>query len=449
MPSRTWCATATRSRWRASPTSSRSPRGTRSSASARRDLTLVRMTPDIVYDQLIGAGCAREADLLLGRQPGRRLAAPLPRRARAGWPRPLEIEEHSHAGMANRYVAGASGLPFAVLRGYDGTDRSPEHTDTIKTDHLPVHRRAADRRAGAQPGRHDHPRAARRPRRATSSCGASPACRRRPCSAPSASLVTVEEIVDELDARSRRGRAAALGGRRASRGARRREPRPTRRATTTATTTRTGRGTRSAGTGERFDGMARTSCGGRPHDLVGDEMMSVAAARRCATRPACFVGIGLPCTGANLARRLHAPELVLIYESGTIGAKPDALPLSIGDGMLAETAATVGRLGARDLQLLAAARPDRRRVPRRGAQIDRFGNINTTVIGDYDEPEVRLPGRRRRAGDRRVVPRGDRGDAPVAAGVRRAGRLRDLRRARHGPGDRDRARPARRRADRR
>ena len=89
----------------------------------RRDLTLVRMTPDIVYDQMIGAGCAAQAGLLLGRQPRRRLAAPLPRRDRARLaPVRCEIEEHSHAGMANRYVAGASGLPFAVLRGYVGTD---------------------------------------------------------------------------------------------------------------------------------------------------------------------------------------------------------------------------------------------------------------------------------------------------------------------------------------
>ena len=126
----------------------------------KRDLTLVRMTPDIVYDQLIGAGCARKLIFSLGRQPGRRLAAPLPRRGPERGA--LEIEEHSHAGMANRYVAGASGLPFAVMRGYNGTSL-PEHTRHDQADHLPVHRRDADRGAGARPRRRDHPRPAGRP----------------------------------------------------------------------------------------------------------------------------------------------------------------------------------------------------------------------------------------------------------------------------------------------
>ena len=92
--------------------------------------------------------------------------------------------------------------------------------------------------------------------------------------------------------------------------------------------------------------------------------MSVAAARALKDVDACFVGIGLPSTAANLARRTHAPDLVLVYESGAIGAKPPRLPLSIGDGMLGETADAVVS-GARDLQLLGPARPDRRRLPRR------------------------------------------------------------------------------------
>jgi glutaconate CoA-transferase subunit B len=104
----------------------------------------------------------------------------------------------------------------------------------------------------------------------------------------------------------------------------------------------------------------------------------------------CFVGIGLPSLAANLARLTHAPDLVLIYESGPIGAKPPVLPLSIGDGNLAETADTVVSTpemfqywlqgGHIDVGFLGAA------------QIDRFGNINTTVIGDYRHPTVRLPG---------------------------------------------------------
>jgi glutaconate CoA-transferase subunit A len=88
----------------------------------RRDLTLVRMTPDLVYDQMIGAGCARALVFSWGGNPGVGSLHRFRDAVENGWPRPLEIEEHSHAGMANRYVAGASGLPFAVLRGYAGTD---------------------------------------------------------------------------------------------------------------------------------------------------------------------------------------------------------------------------------------------------------------------------------------------------------------------------------------
>jgi glutaconate CoA-transferase subunit B len=122
-----------------------------------------------------------------------------------------------------------------------------------------------------------------------------------------------------------------------------------------------------------------------------DEMMTVAAARALRDDTACFVGIGLPSTAANLARRTHAPGLVLVYESGAIGAKPTRLPLSIGDGELATTADAVVTVpeifnywlqpGRIDVGFLGAA------------QIDRFANINTTIVGDdYDHPKVRLPG---------------------------------------------------------
>jgi glutaconate CoA-transferase, subunit B len=127
-----------------------------------------------------------------------------------------------------------------------------------------------------------------------------------------------------------------------------------------------------------------------PEEVTADDMMTVAAARALTDGAACFVGIGLPSTAANLARRTHAPNLVLIYESGTIGAKPSVLPLSIGDGELAETADTVVSVpeifnywlqpGRIDVGFLGAA------------QIDRHANINTTIIGDYDHPRVRLPG---------------------------------------------------------
>ncbi len=121
-----------------------------------------------------------------------------------------------------------------------------------------------------------------------------------------------------------------------------------------------------------------------------DDMMTVAAARALHPGTVCFVGIGIPSTAANLARRVHAPDCVLIYESGCIGAKPSRLPSSIGDGVLAEHAdAVIGvpeifsywlQAGRIDVGFLGAA------------QIDRYANINTTVVGDYADPTVRLPG---------------------------------------------------------
>jgi glutaconate CoA-transferase, subunit B len=126
-------------------------------------------------------------------------------------------------------------------------------------------------------------------------------------------------------------------------------------------------------------------------EYTSDEIMTVTAARALRNGMTCFVGIGLPSGAANLARATHASDLVLIYESGTIGAKPGSLPLSIGDAVLAETADLVVSVpeifnywlqpGRIDVGFLGAA------------QIDRFANINTTVIGeDYAEPKVRLPG---------------------------------------------------------
>jgi glutaconate CoA-transferase, subunit A len=102
----------------------------------KRDLTLVRMTPDLVYDQMIGAGTASKLIFSWGGNPGVGSLHRFRDAVEHGWPRPLGIEEHSHAGMANRYVAGASNLPFAVLRGYVGTDL-PEVTPTIKPIECP------------------------------------------------------------------------------------------------------------------------------------------------------------------------------------------------------------------------------------------------------------------------------------------------------------------------
>ena len=163
----------------------------------KRDLTLVRMTPDIVYDQLIGAGCARKLIFSWGGNPG--VGESLHRFREAVQTGALEIEEHSHAGMANRYVASASGLPFAVMRGYNGTSL-PEHTDTIKAITCPftgeqltavpalgldvgiIHAQRADRQGNVQ------------------LWGQTGAAEETVLGAKR-SIVTVEEIVDELDDR--------------------------------------------------------------------------------------------------------------------------------------------------------------------------------------------------------------------------------------------------------
>jgi glutaconate CoA-transferase subunit A len=165
----------------------------------RRELTLARMTPDVIYDQLIGAGCARRLIFSWGGNPGVGSLHRFRDAVQQGWPVPLEVEEHSHAGMANRYVAGASGLPFAVLRGYVGTDL-PAHTDSIRPITCPftgevltavpalrpdaavVHAQRADRAGNVQLwgiiGVH-----------------------KEAVLASSRSLVTVEEVVEELDPR--------------------------------------------------------------------------------------------------------------------------------------------------------------------------------------------------------------------------------------------------------
>jgi glutaconate CoA-transferase, subunit A len=163
----------------------------------RRELTLVRMTPDIVYDQMIGAGCARKLIFSWGGNPGVGSLHRFRDAIQNSWPVPLQIEEHSHAGMANRYAAAASGLPFAVLRGYAGTDLI-RHTDTIKTITCPftgevlaavpaldldvavVHAQRADRAGNVQ-------------------LWGIVGIQKEAVLAAERSLVTVEEIVDELE----------------------------------------------------------------------------------------------------------------------------------------------------------------------------------------------------------------------------------------------------------
>ena len=165
----------------------------------RRNLTLVRMTPDVTYDQLIGAGCADKLIFSWGGNPGVGSLHRFRDAVERGYPHPLEIEEHSHAGMATRYVAGASGLPFGMLRGYVGTDLL-KHTSTISTVTCPftgeelaavpaltpdvgiIHAQQADRHGNV-------------------GLWGIQGVQKEAVMASKASIVTVEEIVDELDPR--------------------------------------------------------------------------------------------------------------------------------------------------------------------------------------------------------------------------------------------------------
>ena len=125
-------------------------------------------------------------------------------------------------------------------------------------------------------------------------------------------------------------------------------------------------------------------------EYTTSEMMAVAAARVLTNDDICFVGIGTPSLACNLARLTHAPEITLIYESGTIGTRPDVLPLSIGDPELCETARTTVSVPEMFQYWLQGGRISVGFLG--GAQLDRFANINSSVIGSYDRPKVRLPG---------------------------------------------------------
>ena len=165
----------------------------------RRELELIRMTPDLIYDQLIGMGCARKLVFSWGGNPGVGSLHRFRDAVENGWPAPLEIEEHSHAGMANRYVAGAAGLPFAVLRGYVGTELMERSANlapitcpftgetltavaAIRPDVGIVHAQRADREGNVQ-------------------IWGIVGVQKEIVLASERSLVTVEEVVDELDER--------------------------------------------------------------------------------------------------------------------------------------------------------------------------------------------------------------------------------------------------------
>jgi glutaconate CoA-transferase, subunit A len=162
----------------------------------RRDLTLVRMTPDVIYDQMIGAGCARRLIFSWGGNPGVGSLHRFRDAVENGWPVPLELEEHSHAGMANRYVAGASGLPFAVLRGYAGTDLAAR-TPTIRQITCPFTGEALAAVAALNPDV-TVIHAQRADRAGNVQLWGITGVQKEAVLAAARSLVTVEEVVDEL-----------------------------------------------------------------------------------------------------------------------------------------------------------------------------------------------------------------------------------------------------------
>src|SRR6516225_2068329 len=125
-------------------------------------------------------------------------------------------------------------------------------------------------------------------------------------------------------------------------------------------------------------------------NYTANEMMTVAAARALSNRDICFVGIGMPSAACNLARLTHAPDITLVYESGTIATKPDMLPLSIGDGELCDTALTTVSVPEMFRYWLQGERFTVGFLG--GAQIDRYANPNTPVVGPYEQPKTRLPG---------------------------------------------------------
>ncbi|MGH9090809.1 MAG: CoA transferase subunit A [Acidimicrobiales bacterium] len=165
----------------------------------RRELTLVRLTPDLVYDQMIGAGCASRLVFSWGGNPGVGSLHRLRDAVEHGWPRPLELDEHSHAGLANRYVAGASGLPFAVLRGYAGTDLV-RHCPSLATVECPF---TGERLAAVPAIRPDVAvvHAQQADRDGNVQLWGISGVQKEAVLAAARSLVTVEEVVDELPER--------------------------------------------------------------------------------------------------------------------------------------------------------------------------------------------------------------------------------------------------------
>ncbi len=409
----------------------------------RRDLELVRMTPDVLYDQMIGAGCARQLVFSSGGNPGVGSLHRFRDAVENDWPRPIEIEEHSHAGHGqplrrrrvgpavrgdarlHRHRPRAAHAHRAVTCPFTGEQLVA--VPALAPDVAIVHAQQADREGNVQ-------------------LWGITGVQKEAVLAAERSLVTVEEIVDELEPRA--GRVVlpgwAIDARR--RGARRSLP-----SYAHGITERDNDFYREWDAISRdretfaawMDEQRARRRGGRM-SATAAEVLTVVAARGLAGKRSCFVGVGRPSTAANLARMVHAPELVLVYESGTIGAKPTRLPLSIGDGELAETADAVVSVPEMFNYWLQPG-PHRGRLPRRRA--DRPLRQHQHDGDRRLRAPAHAPARRRRgAGDRDRLSGGRRDRAQHShADVRRGARLPDDERGAHDVGH-HRSRRARARA---
>ena len=414
----------------------------------RRDLTLARMTPDVIYDQMIGAGVASKMIFSWMGNPGVGNLHAARRRIEHADPAPLEIEEYSHFGMVCRYMAGAANLPFFPIRSYYESDipkvnpkivpmTSPyDEADEVyvvpplRPDVAIVHAqradvdgdtqiwgllgcqkevafaarqrdrgRGGDRRGVGDPARPEpdgDPRARSSTRSSRSRSPATRRSRRATTTATTRFYLEWDRIAKQQDTLDAWLDEWVYGLA---------EPRAS---TSRSTATRTGIGLRPAPRR-----AARSTTGGtreRRRPELGyskSELMIAASARQLGGVSNCFVGVGLPNIVCNLAQRTVAPELQLVYESGVFGARPERLPLSIGDPTLATGSTAVTSMFELFAFYLQA------------------GLIDVAFLGGRPDRPPRQP---QHHGDRRLR----RADRPPA-GIR--GRLRDRDPCPPDPGD--------------
>ncbi len=389
----------------------------------RRNLTLIRMTPDLVYDQMIGMGCVSKLVFSWGGNPGVGSLHRFRDAVENGWPHKLELEEHSHAAMANAYEAGAAGLPCAIFRGYIGGDL-PKVNAKIKRVTCPF---TGEELAAIPAHRPDVAviHAQRADKAGNVMIEGVLGVQKEAVLASKRSVVTVEEIVDELPERSpqRRG-TAVLDHRSILPPCRAARSRPMRRAITRATIASTSSGTRSPRDRDSFAAWMKTNvldkgpdafrpiCPQAPRsgemtimadykpDRNDDRRAPPVRSRTTTSALSALGSLRRPAISRGLT---HAPDITLIYESGTLATKPTVLPLSIGDGGLSRNRAD-HRLGAGNVSLLAAGRPHQGRLSRRCAD-------RQVCQPQYDrgrllrQAESAAAGRRRGAGNRHILRR--------------------------------------------